>query len=181
MEQTVQSTKQWTETKAERKARKARYKAGLVVEQSKPVLTTVTKPKNYVVCLKWGDKYSADYVNKLYNMVDRNITIDYEFVCFTDDLRGIDSNIKTITLQQIGVSGWWYKPMFFNPELVLQGTVLFIDLDVIIFRNIDKLFTYQPGRFCVIRDFNRKNNPSYAAKMKCTRNKALKKLGDGKK
>ena len=28
--------------------------------------------------------------------------------------------------------------------------------------------------------FNRKNNPSYAAKMKCARNKAMKKLGDGK-
>ena len=38
---------------------------------------------------------------------------------------------------------------------------MFIDLDVIIFRNIDKLFTYQPGKFCVIRDFNRKNNPSW--------------------
>ena len=28
--------------------------------------------------------------------------------------------------------------------------------------------------------FNRKKNPSYAAKMKCARNKAMKKLGDGK-
>ncbi len=83
MEQTVQSTKQWTETKAERKARKARYKAGLVVEQPEPVLTTVTKSKNYVVCLKWGDKYRADYVNKVYNIVDRNITSGYECVCFT--------------------------------------------------------------------------------------------------
>ncbi len=29
--------------------------------------------------------------------------------------------------------------------------------------------------------FNRKRNPSYAKKMKCARNKAMKKLGDGKK
>ena len=29
--------------------------------------------------------------------------------------------------------------------------------------------------------FNRQKNPSYAAKMKCARNKAMKKLGNGKK
>ena len=29
--------------------------------------------------------------------------------------------------------------------------------------------------------FNKKKNPSYAKKMKCARNKAMKKLGDGKK
>ena len=29
--------------------------------------------------------------------------------------------------------------------------------------------------------FNRKKNPTYAKKMKCARNKAMKKLGDGKK
>ena len=36
------------------------------------------------------------------------------------------------------------------------GTVLFLDLDLIVFRNIDNLFSYKPGRFCIIRDFNRK-------------------------
>lgn len=155
MEQTVQSTKQWTETKAERKARKARYKASLIVEQPQPVLTTVTKPKNYVACLKWGDKYSAEYVNKLYNMVDRNITIDYEFVCFTENTTGLNKNITTYPLPKIRADGWWYKPMFVGADLPIKGTLLFLDLDVVVFKNIDKLFTYQPNRFCIIRDFNR--------------------------
>ena len=44
--------------------------------------------KNYVVCLKHGSKYSSEYVNKLYNMCKRHLTVPYEFVCFTDDLRG---------------------------------------------------------------------------------------------
>ena len=42
-----------------------------------------------------------------------------------------------------------------NPDFGCYGTVLFLDLDVIVFGNIDKLFTYKPGEFCVIRDFNR--------------------------
>jgi hypothetical protein len=155
MERIVQSTKQWTETKAERKARKARYKAGLVEQQPEPVLKTVMQSKNYVACLKWGDKYSADYVNKLYNMVDRNITIDYEFVCFTENTVGLNKNIKTYPLPKIRADGWWYKPMFVGADLPIKGTLLFLDLDVVVFKNIDKLFAYNPNRFCIIRDFNR--------------------------
>lgn len=117
---------------------------------------------NYVVCLKWGTKYSAEYVNKLYNMVTRNLTVPHEFVCFTDDTTGINLGIRTEPLTLIkGVKGWWYKPMFFNPDFILQGTILFLDLDLIIFRNIDSLFTYKPGKFCIIRDFNRCRMPRY--------------------
>lgn len=118
--------------------------------------------KRYIACLKHGNKYDAKYVNTLFNMCKRHMTLPFEFVCFTENVTDLDKDIRTESLpQHRGLSGWWYKPMFFNPELVLQGTVLFIDLDVIIFRNIDKLFTYQPGKFCVIRDFNRKNNPAW--------------------
>ena len=111
---------------------------------------------NYVVCLKYGNKYSAEYVNKLYNGVKRNLTIPFEFVCFTEDSRNIDPAIRIEPIPLVpGVEGWWYKPLFFNPELQLNGTILFFDLDVVVFRNIDNLFTYMPGEFCIIRDFNR--------------------------
>lgn len=111
---------------------------------------------NYVVCLKYGDKYSAEYVNKLYSMVKRNLTVPFEFVCYTENSQDINSEIRIEPLSLIsGVQGWWYKPMFFNPKLGLNGTILFFDLDVVIFRNIDHLFTYEPGKFCIIRDFNR--------------------------
>jgi hypothetical protein len=89
-------------------------------------------------------------------MVKRNLTVPFEFVCFTEDTTNInpDIRIEPIPLMS-GVQGWWYKPMFFNPKLGLTGTVLFFDLDVVIFRNIDYLFTYEPNKFCIIRDFNR--------------------------
>lgn len=117
---------------------------------------------NYVVCLKWGNKYSADYVNKLYNMVQRNLTLDHEFVCFTENPKGLDERITVMPLDKLdGVKGWWFKPLFFNPELPLNGNLLFLDLDIIIFRNIDHLFTYKPGKFLIIRDFNRQTLPNY--------------------
>ena len=113
--------------------------------------------ENYVVCLKHGKKYSADYVNNLYNMVSRNITLPFEFVCFTEDPLGIDEkNIRIFPLPKIDhAHGWWYKPLFFNKELPIKGNILYMDLDVVVFRNIDKLFSYCPDKFAIIRDFNR--------------------------
>lgn len=111
---------------------------------------------NHVVCLKHGKKYSAEYVNVLYRMVTRNLTVPHNFVCFTEDPTGLDMGIQVKPLQlNSDINGWWYKTMFFNPDFGCYGTVLFLDLDVIVFGNIDKLFTYKPGEFCVIRDFNR--------------------------
>lgn len=142
------------ETKAERKARKAREKASLspVVEKTN---------KRYVVCLKWGTKYGPEYVNKLYNMVNRNLTIPFEFVCFTDSSAGLNKSIRVEPLPNIPAIGWWYKPYFFSADLPIKGTILFLDLDVIVFKNIDNLFSYKPGKFCIIRDFNRFLRPTW--------------------
>ena len=89
-------------------------------------------------------------------MVKRNLTVPFEFVCFTEDPTGIN---KAITIKDLPITnnvyGWWYKPFIFDPKIELKGTILFLDLDMIIFKNIDNLFTYKPGRFCIIRDFNR--------------------------
>lgn len=153
------------ETKDERKARKAKEKTAKLKEIAVPPVlpqTTVTQlpksfkeTKNYIVCLKHGSKYSSQYVNVLYNMVKRHTSIPYEFVCFTDDVRGIDSHIKTIPLDHIGVHGWWYKVIFFDKNFPLQGNLLYFDLDVVINSNIDKLFLHETDKFCIIRDFNR--------------------------
>ena len=40
-----------------------------------------------MVCVKWGALYGAEYVNKLYRGVRRQLSIDLapRFICFTDD------------------------------------------------------------------------------------------------
>jgi len=154
MTQTQQSMKV-EETKAERKARK------LLEKQNKLAPSVPVNTSKYVCCLKWGDKYSAEYVNRLYNMVQRNLTLEHEFVCFTDSSQGIDKNIRVEPLPKMPVIGWWYKPYFFSNDIPLRGTVLFLDLDMVVFRNINELFSYQPGNFCIIRDFNRKFRPGW--------------------
>ena len=44
-----------------------------------------------VICMKWGDLYGPQYVNRLYAMVKRHLNIDFRFECFTDDQDGIRS------------------------------------------------------------------------------------------
>ena len=146
--------KNWTESKEERRARKAQG-FSTVVEQS-AIVETPSNTTRFVTCLKYGTKYGPEYVNNLYNMVKRNLTLDYEFVCFTENPEGLDPAIRVEPLPvSLEIQGWWYKPFFFNPKLVINGTILFLDLDIIVFRNIDHLFTYKPGEFLIIRDFNR--------------------------
>ena len=111
---------------------------------------------NHVLCVKWGNKYSPQYVNVLKNMCARHLTVPYQFHCLTEDPVGLDPDVHVIPLPNLpGIKTWWSKLYMFAPELPLQGTILFFDLDVVIFRNIDCLFTHQPGTFQIIRDFNR--------------------------
>ena len=74
---------------------------------------------NYIVCLKWGKKYSAEYVNKLYYMTQRHCKVPHEFVCFTEDKVGIDPAITIQKLPSFNVEGWWYKPYFFSKDIQL--------------------------------------------------------------
>lgn len=146
-------------TKAEwhkiRKQRRLEKESKKLAELQQNVVVS-NADKNYVVCLKHGTKYGADYVNTLYNMVKRHLTLPFEFVCFTEDPTDLNPLIRVEALPNINSAhGWWYKMAMFNPDLPIKGNLLFIDLDVIIFKNIDRLFTYEPNKFCIIRDFNR--------------------------
>jgi len=126
--------------------------------------------KNYVLCLKHGTKYSSEYVNILFNMTKKHLTVDYEFVCLTENSQGLDPNIRVLPLNlSENIEGWWYKPMVFNPELGLEGIVLFLDLDIVIFENIDRLFTYKPNKFCIIKDYHAKRTGKKGMNSSCFR------------
>ena len=110
---------------------------------------------NHVVCVKWGNKYISKYANVLKNMVKRNCTVDYQFHCFTDDPNGLDPDINVIKLpNDPWIKAWWSKLFMFSPQMPLRGNILYFDLDVVIFDNIDPLFSHD-GKFNIIRDFNR--------------------------
>ena len=94
-----------------------------------------------VICLKHGTKYSSDYVNRLYYMVKRHLTLPHKFYCFTEDTSEIDSNIIIKPLPNNTLKGWWWTPYIFKKGQFDSGDVnLFLDLDTVIIKNIDKFF-----------------------------------------
>lgn len=119
----------------------------------------VNSSNRYVFCLKWGTKYSSDYVNNLYNMVERHLAPPYTFICFTDNTSGIDPKIQTAPLRDKTLEGWWNKISILGNPHSMSGTALFLDLDLVICGSLEKFFSHAPGRFCIIRDFNRHVRP----------------------
>jgi hypothetical protein len=102
-----------------------------------------------VACVKWGTKYPAKYVNVLQAMVKRSLARDHEFVCFTDDPKGL----KCETVKLPGdLKGWWNKLFLFKPGL-FSGRVLFLDLDVCITGPLDDLVDYATP-FAIIEDWH---------------------------
>lgn len=114
-----------------------------------------------VICLKHGTKYNHDYVNKLYNMVQRHLTVPHRFVCFTDDHRNLNHNIEIRKLpDNAHISGWWWKPYLFKEDHFDKGDIiLFLDLDTVIIKNIDEVVNYLPGHFIGLQDVGRALRP----------------------
>ncbi len=97
-----------------------------------------------ICCLKAGSKYGADYVNKLYNMVQRNIRFaGADFMCYTDDPQGIEAPIRTmpLPLPLDKFPGWWQKLAFYQGKLegVYTNKILFLDLDMVITGCMDSM------------------------------------------
>ena len=94
----------------------------------------------HVVCVKWGDKYPAEYVNRLYAMVQKNLDIPHQFHCLTEQSSGIDSKVHILSLPNTSYEGWWIKLMLFQQDFFgLQGRIIYLDLDLVITGNIDFL------------------------------------------
>lgn len=154
------SKEEWRRIKEQRRQDKLAKPQESVPYIATPIPSNSQNKQYHILCLKHGTKYSSDYVNKLYNMVKRNCTLDFDFWCLTEDPSGVHPDVKIIPLPG-GLSGWWYKPYMFSRDLPIEGIILYMDLDVVIAGNIDKLFTYQPNHWCTIRDFTRTMRPNW--------------------
>lgn len=111
-----------------------------------------------IVTLKWGDRYSADYVNRLYAAVSRHLSGEFRFVCFTDDARGLHDEIQCFDIPEIDVpepliQGGWRKLCLFRDDLPISGDCLFLDLDIIVAGELDKFFTYAPDKIPIIHNW----------------------------
>lgn len=117
-----------------------------------------------ILCIKWGTKYGAGYVNQLYRGVSKHLSQPFRFVCLTDNGVGVDAAVE---LHPLPVTPFdenafdarkggetWRKVGLFQPGLAdLQGETLFLDLDTVLTGPLDDFFEFEPGKFCVIHDW----------------------------
>ena len=124
------------------------------------------KPIN-VVCIKWGDKYPAYYVNRLHGGVKRFMRRPFRFICFTEKSEGIDPAVEVqplpvepfeeqlVRFTTTGTRrGAWRKVCLYQPGLAgMRGPVLGLDVDVAITGPLDELVDFAPGKVAMRRDW----------------------------
>lgn len=113
-----------------------------------------------VVCLKWGSHYPSFYVNRLYAQVKRNLRRPFRFVCVTDDPSGVEPSVDCVPFSEDpGVFGRPWPNLFSKLCLFrrgfadLRGPSLFLDVDLLVIRELDRFFDYRPGDFCIIHNW----------------------------
>ena len=125
----------------------------LVIDDNVNCNTTLTTCTNCkysitVYCVKWGTKYNANYVNYLYrdlkkylNDDQKNKTVSWSMICFTEDDNEIRSEITCLPFPDDtkAWTGWWLKTAIFqnchNDDNDGTNTInlnLYLDLDVCI-------------------------------------------------
>lgn len=115
-------------------------------------------------CVIHGDAYSWQYVERLYNMLCRNITASVTLHVYTEPERPVPSHMIKHELEPLNIKNpkktWWYKMQLFNPAHHL-GPLLYFDLDTVIVRNLDWIWQQTPTHFYTIRDFKHLWRPTF--------------------
>lgn len=118
-----------------------------------------------IVCMKWGTLYGADYVNKLYGMVKRNISGDFRFVCLTDDPTNVRKEVECLACPAVDIpapfnnTGWRKITLWAGVLPEMSGDWLFLDLDVVVTGDLNEFFSYKPELdFVVMKNWTQPNS-----------------------
>ena len=125
----------------------------------------MTMIENTILCVKWGDKYSRIYVEKLKEEVETNCSIPVNFYCLTDNpTESYDVQLPTHWDSYYNVDRgffWAYRKYYiFNLNSFPQITgdrFLLLDLDVRIHNDLKYFFDLPMDKPWIVRGWW--NNP----------------------
>jgi hypothetical protein len=108
-------------------------------------------------CVIHGTGYDWVYVDRLYNMLQRNLPQGIRMHVYTEPTRPVPAHmIRHDLTEWPGISGprrsWWYKMQLFNDQHH-QGNMLYFDLDTVIVRDISWITALPTDYLWGIRDF----------------------------
>lgn len=95
-----------------------------------------------IICVKYGIKYNHVHVNRLYEMVRRNVSLPFSFYCLTDNVTDINDKVICVPIDlSLELETYWYKLCVFDNKIYGNDNLtLYLDLDTIIQNNIDHFF-----------------------------------------
>jgi hypothetical protein len=115
-------------------------------------------------CVIHGSAYDWTYVERLYNMLNRNITMGARLHVYTEATRPVPAHMIKHELTEWSstrpVRGWWYKMQLFNTAHH-SGPLLYFDLDTVIVDNIDWICNLPLRYFWGVQDFKYLWKPNY--------------------
>lgn len=134
-----------------------------MAKKNQPRVDTITD----CACVIHGTGYDWIYVERLYNMLKRNLPQGIRFHVYTEATRPVPPHmIKHALKDWPGISGpkrsWWYKMQLFNPEHHC-GNLLYFDLDCVIINDLQWIPVLSTECFWTIRDFRYLQRQSYVA------------------
>lgn len=115
-------------------------------------------------CVIHSTLYDWVYVDRLFNMIRRNLSKEIRMHVYTEHERSVPPQYIKHSLENWkGIAGprrsWWYKMQLFNPAFH-RGPLLYFDLDCVIVRDLSWVLDCSPECLWAIRDFRVLQNPN---------------------
>lgn len=123
----------------------------------------MSAPGVTVACIRWGTRYPASYVNRLFRSVAARLQTPHRFVCLTDAPDGLLPGVTALPIPDFPLErarwgqGMWPKLSLFRRDLFPDGeVVLFLDLDLVILGALDDFVALvrREGGLRIIREWN---------------------------
>jgi SAM-dependent methyltransferase len=145
------------ETKIKKRIRRKQIHKNMIPSARNIISQNKTENRDItILCvLKSGGDFDVDYVRKLKNMIARNTTIPYKFICLTDI--DIDPELCNSIKLKHDYDRWWSKIEMFRHGLVKSERIIYFDLDSVILSNIDDILMTNYG-FVALKPWNALNS-----------------------
>lgn len=115
-------------------------------------------------CVIHSTGYEWQYVERLYNMLTRWLPGGIRFHVYTEHDRSVPPHMIKHCLDDLPIQGgpkrsWWYKMQLFNSQHH-SGPLLYLDLDVVIVKDISWIASLPTTHLWGCRDFRYLQNPN---------------------
>lgn len=104
-----------------------------------------------IAALRVGNKYSLDHVERLFRAVNRNLTVEHDFILLTDKPYDVPKVDGLVAVRETREPKWWGKLELFRRDWPGVNDLMFIDLDNVICGSLDEMAA-MPGEVIGIKD-----------------------------